>query len=442
MKKQTTSNIVMSPETKVTFPPLHKSQAIVHDDPHRFKVLVAGRRFGKSWLALREALDRAINLGMLVWFVSPTYNNVLTHWRTAKMMVGQLYTYKNEQYKYMEFYIGDRRGSIAFKSGDRPNNLLGEGLDYLVLDEAAYQSEDLWYRVLRPSLSDKQGGALLISTPNGVSNYFYRLYLAGQDIEEPEWASWRFPSVNNPKMTKSEVAAAKRDLPDLRFKQEYLAEFVSDAGGVFRNLENVTLAHTLSEPTVGKHYVAGVDWGRKNDFTVVSIFDSAGEQVHIERFSEIGYAVQRQRIVALNEKWAFKDIYAESNSMGMPNIEALQAEGLPITPIYMTNVMKTLLVERLALNIERGFIKLISPEENIGEMQLGELQSYTLHRTRGGLQVAYDAPRGMHDDIVVATMLANMGLTPPIRKELKIAPNPFYGGKQEKHYEDINYERA
>jgi terminase large subunit-like protein len=434
MPRKAVQPIKMSEQTRVTFPPLHAAQMKVDESDARFKVLVAGRRFGKSLFARQTVLHKAINEGKIVWFVSPTYNNVQTHWRAAKRMVGNLATYQNEQQKYMEFEIGNRFGSIAFKSGDSPNNLLGEGLDYVVVDEAAYQDEELWFRVLRPSLADKQGGALLISTPNGVTNWFYRMYLAGLDELQPAWQSWVFRTIDNPYIAQEEIDAAEQDLPELKFKQEFLAQFVSDAGGVFRNLENAARVHTLLEPElppegVKSRYVAGVDWGRKNDFTVVTIVDIiSGEQKHIERFSEIGYKVQRDRIWSLYEKWNIGKFYIESNAAGAPNIEALEAEGLPIQPVYMTNPVKTQLIEAYAANIERDRLKLISSKERIGQLQIGELQAYSIERSRSGLQITYNAPRGMHDDMVISGALANIPLTEKRHKELTITANPFYGG--------------
>lgn len=417
--------------------PLHPAQQEIKNDTHRFKVLACGRRWGKSMLAKEEGLDRAINLSQKVWFVSPTYNNVQTHWREVKRIVGDLPTYKNEQQHYMEFEREDGRvGSLAFKSGDRPDNLLGDGLDFIIVDEAAYQDPELWQRVLRPSLSDRNGGALLISTPNGTVNWFYMAYLYGQDPKREEWGSWRYVTLDSPFIKPSEIEAARSELPDQRFKQEYLAEFMSDAGGVFRGVDKVAVNHTRAEPDPERRYYAGIDWGRKNDFTVVSIFDDLGNQVAIERFTDIGFKVQTDRVVALFDKWQFANMYVESNAAGAPNVEALQTAGLPVTPIYMTNILKVTLVERLASNIEQQRITLLSPDEKIGELQIGELLSYSLERTHGGINITYNAPKGWHDDIVVATMLVNSQFQKAQSSSVEVVASPFYNSKKRKYYPD------
>lgn len=417
--------------------PLHEKQQEIKNDDHRFKVLACGRRWGKSMLAKEEGLDRAINRSQKVWFVSPTYNNVQTHWREVKRIVGDLPTYKNEQQHYMEFEREDGRvGSLAFKSGDRPDNLLGDGLDFIIVDEAAYQDPELWQRVLRPSLSDRNGGALLISTPNGTVNWFYSAYLYGQDPRREEWGSWRYVTLDSPFIKPSEIEAAKDELPDQRFRQEYLAEFMSDAGGVFRGVDLVAKNAILSEPDPERYYVCGIDWGRKNDFTVVSIFDDLGNQVAIERFTDIGFAVQTSKIKALYDKWQFRTMYVESNSIGAPNIEALEAEGLPVVSIYMTNVLKVALVERLASNIEQQRITLITKDEKVGELQIGELLSYSMERTHGGINITYNAPKGWHDDIVVATMLVNSHFQKAIGSTVEVVANPFYKNKQRHRFYD------
>lgn len=413
---------------RVILPPLHEHQQRVFNDDSRYRVLAAGRRFGKSTLAKAELLDAAINKGQRVWFISPTYNNVMTHWRDVKRLVGDLPTYKNEQQKYMEFEREDGTvGSLAFKSGERPDNLLGEGLDYVVIDEAAYQDAEIWDRVLRPALSDRQGRALFISTPNGTQNWFYALYLKGIDPLEERWRSFKFDTVDSPYIQASEVEDAKSSMPDLKFRQEYLAEFVSDAGGVFRGIDHVAIMDIQNEPDHENHkYYAGIDWGRKNDFTVVSIFNELGEQVFIDRFTDIGWEVQYARIAALNEKWKFARIKAEANSVGSANIEALVSAGLPIDAVYMTNVMKTQLVETAAAAIEQRKLMLLSDATPVGKQQIGELLSMSMYRTNGGLNITYKSAKEGHDDIVIATILAASFFKKAQSNKLKQSRNPFY----------------
>ncbi len=401
---------------------LHEKQKEVRFHPARYRVVCAGRRFGKSMLAMHECLDVAINQQKVVWWVSPTYNNVEEHWRTAKNTVGGLYTQKSEQRKFMIF----DKGELHFKSGDKPDNLRGSGIDLCVIDEAAFIKDELWNAVLRPSLSDRKGRALFISTPNGAGTLFHRLWLRGQEGNNPDWVSWRFPTTENTFIPgiEDEVRDAKKTMPAAMFAQEYLAEFRSAAGGVFVGVEDAATAPLLDGPVPGRLYVAGIDLGRKHDYTVVSIVDiESGEQAALYRFTDVGFSLQAKRIGAIIEQWGILRAYMESNFAG-GFIEELQEQGYPVVGVFMTFPTKAAMIEALAINLQKGQLKLLSANSQIGSIQLGEFQAYTMRITASG-NIRYGAPRGWHDDTVMATALANRGLVGKSRG-MKIVPNPFF----------------
>lgn len=423
----------------VVLQPYHKNQKKVADHPARFKVVNAGRRFGKSRLALFECLDRAINYGETVWWVSPTYNNVNTHWRVANAMIGHLATYKNVQQKYIEFHINGRKGSLSFKSGDRPDNLRGEGLDLCVLDEAAYIADEVWEAVIRPALSDKKGRALIISTPNGVGDWFHRAYLRGLDPLEPEWQSWHFRTVDNKAIEgmEEEVASAKKDLTDLRFRQEYLAEFVDYSGGVFFGLQEAAIFDGHAGPQDGYDYVFGVDLGRRNDYTVVQILgrkqgqeyidDEPIVQAAIHRYADVMFTKQMEHIEMLAELWNPVSVRIEENSIGLAIVEMMEEDtDLPIVAVNMSNTLKGELVENLSANIQRGRLLLLSDEHQLGAAQLGELRAFEMSKTTFG-NIRYAAKAGWHDDLVMSLMIANAHFRFKKRKSgMKSAVNPFY----------------
>lgn len=145
----------------------------------------------------------------------------------------------------------------------------------------------------------------------------------------------------------------------------------------------------------------GVDWGRAEDFTVISVLDAdTRQQVDMQRFNQVSWELQRGRLVTLYQRWQPKTILAESNSIGEPNIEALQAEGLPVQGFQTTAHSKGPLIDALALAIERQDIALLSDP-----VQLAELQAYTMERLPSGM-FRYSAPAGGHDDTVIALALA------------------------------------
>jgi len=206
----------------------HAGQADVHDHQARFKVLAAGRRWGKTRLGVNECFDVAAKGGR-AWWVAPSYKMSEVGWRPLQRIGSQVGAEVRHSLRRVTLPGG---GWVQIRSADDPQSLRGEGLDFVVLDECAFMKEAAWTEALRPALSDRKGGALFISTPKG-HNFFWRLWLQGNE-NGGEWKSWRFPTSTNPYIDGAEIEAARGTLPDRIFRQEYLAEFVPDAGGVFR----------------------------------------------------------------------------------------------------------------------------------------------------------------------------------------------------------------
>lgn len=215
---------------RVRLPSLHHYQQIVAKDPSRFKVLVCGRRWGKSKLAAVLAL-RAALLGQKVWWVAPTYSVSSIGWRMIRPMAEQVFAETQESVRTVTFPTG---GSITCKSADVPQNLRGESLDLVIIDEADFIQERVWTEVLRPSLADRKGSAIIISTPNIEGGWFHNIFNIGQDGSDPNTKSWRFPSITNPYLDPDEIEAAKRSLPEIVFRREFMAEFVSSSGALLK----------------------------------------------------------------------------------------------------------------------------------------------------------------------------------------------------------------
>lgn len=366
--------------------------------PARFKVLCCGRRWGKSLLALMVCLDAVGRGAETVWYVAPTFRMADLHWRTMKRFLRGVFPGKFRQSERRMLLDGG--AEIAFRSADNPDHLRGVGLDYLVVDEAAFvpNGEVVWGEALRPTLSDRQGGALIISTPRG-RNWFHTLYLRGLDPLQDEYASFHFPTATNPHIAPPEIEAAKRELPQRIFQQEYLAAFLDDGGSVFRRISDAATGG-VREPSDGR-YVVGVDWAKREDFTVFVVLDvEAGAVVALERFNQLDYAVQTQRLAALCERWRPVVVQAEQNSMGEPLLEQLQRDGLPVRGFKTTAGSKAKIIDQLALGFEQGALT-IPPDEVL----VAELEAYTMEPTRAG-HYRYNAPPGLHDDCVMALALA------------------------------------
>lgn len=212
--------------------PLSKAQEQVAHDTKRFRVVVAGRRFGKTHLAIRELCYHARLPEREVWYCSPTY-------RQSKQIVWRKLKHKLQDLRWIkrvnesELTIILKNGStIALKGADNADSLRGVGLDFLVMDEFADIDEEAWYEVLRPTLADKLGKALFIGTPKGIGNWAHDLY--SMPVENPEaWSSYQFTTIDGGNVKAEEIEAAKRDLDERTFRQEFLATFETYTGRIY-----------------------------------------------------------------------------------------------------------------------------------------------------------------------------------------------------------------
>lgn len=418
----------------VKLPKLHVNQQKIFDsvaiDGTQFTIVAAGRRFGKTYTSLALALEWAINRGKVVWWVSPSYSVSDSQWRRVKRSIGNLYSGKSEQGRRLEFYYewqdGTQQfGELTFKTGDNPDLLRGEGLDLLIIDEAAFVDPRLW-ETLRPALVDNKGSAVIISTPYGL-NWFYKMFQRGMTDSTGRWKSWHFTSYDNPLLDPAEINSAREDMPEDRFQQEHMAVFADDQSAVFRNLDAAAVVPKQTQRIANHIYLMGVDWGRKHDATVITVIDATtGEQVWMDRFTQTAWSVQKARLKSAVAKWRPKKIYIEENAAGQPVIESLiEEEGMKnIEPIFTSSANKSVMIEALSLAIERGSLKLLDEDTRDGKEQLVELRMYQLRRTNNSW--IYSAPKGFHDDTVMALALAWMGADAKPRV-MKQAGNPFYG---------------
>jgi hypothetical protein len=245
----------------VTLPPLYQQQMDVLKSPARFRVVVAGRRFGKTLLSVVACLQTALKGGR-VWLVSPSYKQTMEAWAYLQRLVSQMprSVAKTQIAELAVHFAGG--GSIQARTGDNPDNLRGAGLDGVVLDEAATLKPEVWDLVLRPALADKQGWALFIGTPRHF-NHFYDWYERGQSGDYPDWASWQHPTWTNPHIKPEEIEAAQRDMTPEDFDQEFGASFTAVGGAVFADLGRNRPAYLRPMPA-GLDVLrtgVGMDWG-------------------------------------------------------------------------------------------------------------------------------------------------------------------------------------
>jgi len=403
----------MKTRQRVKLPPLHKNQQVVRDSPARFKTLCCGRRWGKSRLASALATAEALQGGR-VWWLAPIYSVGGVGFRDLSGLAAQLQGTSINRSERLISYSGN--GSAQVKTADDPAMLRGDSLDLVIVDEAAHtpRLEEIWTDVLRPALADRKGKAIFISTPNG-RNFFWQLYQNGLDTERHDWQSFTYSTYDNPHIDNSEVDAMRATMPDVKFRQEILAEFI-DGESVFRNVNELATAKKQDEPVHGHTYTAGIDWGRSNDYTVIVIYDvTKGCVAFYDRFSGIEFSQQLERVKTVIERFKPSTTTVELNSIGTPLFEQMQKMKLPtkLVGFTMTNIGKSELVDGLSLALEQRTIELLNDS-----VMKAELLAFEAEKTKSGL-TRYTAPAGAHDDVVIALLLAygpNAGAGPLMRK--------------------------
>ena len=204
-------------------------QREVHSDPHRFKVICAGRRCGKSRLAAVTLLLEGLECpqGSGVMYVAPTQSQARVIIWSLLLEIGRD-VIKSSHVNNSEITLAN--GAVIYVRGaDRPDTLRGVSLSYAVLDEYADMKPSAWEEVIRASLSDRRGRAMFIGTPKG-RNHFYELF----HQEDDEWKSWHFTTEDNPLIHPDEIAAAKRTMSTFAFKSEYMASFDNSGTDTFK----------------------------------------------------------------------------------------------------------------------------------------------------------------------------------------------------------------
>ncbi len=395
---------------------LHRTQREVISHPARFKVLPAGRRWGKSecavlWCLMKGQGYRIRNEQAVIWIVFPTYRVAATAWRKFIRLSPRGWITATVGTDLSPIAI--RMGSVTyeFRSAEHPEKLVGEGLHALWMDECGTIKEAVWKESLRPTLMDVKAPALFTGTPKG-HNWFWDLFQQGQDPLFPETKSFSssanagMPSYQNPFIDPSEIATLANELTERQYKQEILAEFLSDDGAVFKDIRSHVRPIGNMEETVA----IGVDLARRHDFTVIIGLNKRGRVTYFDRFNQIDWPFQRLRIKAAWERLGRPVCVMDSTGVGDPFVQFIRPDlGMRLVPFEFTGKSKMPLVEALVIAWEEkgmdGEPFVTVPDEPV---LLNELQTFDARQMPSGY-TRYEASEGKHDDCVMALALAWVG---------------------------------
>ena len=396
---------------RVTLPRPHEKQQEIEASRAKRKVIVAGRRAGKTTLAAMTACEKARE-GRRVLLASPTQDQADQFWEKCRSWLAPLIdagiVQKNETRRTLIFPNG---GRIRAKTAHDADTLRGDYADFLVLDEFAIMDPSAWDLVGAPMLLDNDGDAWFISTPKR-KNHFHAMYARALGDDTGRWRAWHFTSHDNPHLSRAALDEITADLTEDSYKQEIMAEFLDNEGAVFRNIAACMHAPKYATPAEhkGHRLVMGADWGKQQDYTALSVVCAeCRREVAHDRFNKIDYEYQRGRLVNLAETWGVTVIVPEANSIGAPIIEQLQREPrlsrVRIAPFETTASSKPPMIESLALAMERVECQWIDDP-----IWTAELEAYEMKVSPTTNRPTYSAPEGVHDDTVIARGLAWSGI--------------------------------
>jgi hypothetical protein len=370
---------------------LHEGQRAVVAHPARFKVVMCGRRWGKSAFGIRWLCDGALAGEPVAWF-APSYKIALEAWRELVDRLSPVTERISEQDKRLELKTG---GVIEVWTLDGPDPARGRKYARVVIDEAGIVRDllEIWQAAIRPTLVDLGGQALLLGTPKGRRHGFVTLFQRGQG-EDADWQSFRAATADNPYIPLEEVEAAKRELPPEIFQQEFEGIPTDDGANPFGIQAIRSCIQPLSSHTP---VIFGVDLARSLDYTVVVGLDAWGTVAFLDRW-QLPWGETKSKVAELTKN---TPVVADATGVGDAIVSDLQGLGVDVTPHVFTQPSKLRLMQRLVAAFQGKQVGI--PDGWL----IRELEAFEFVYTATG--VRYEAPKGYHDDGVMALALALYG---------------------------------
>ena len=305
---------------------------------------------------------------------------------------------------------------ITFLSAEQGDNLRGFTVSkygILIIDEAAYVSDDVFYTAT-PFVNANKAPILAVSTPRFRAGFFYDFYTDGIEGKAGVF-SYNFADYPNPYITAEKLEMYRRRMPVNLFRADYLGEWMeatSDLFGDFAKVMNNTITMTEGENT------AGLDWGvgkdaqsSDSDYTALSVFNGERQQVRLLHFNDLDETATIAAVVDALLTYRVRKIVVETNSIGRVYLgllkKAIANRGVPcrVVEFNTTNESKRRIIEQFIVHVQNRTIQLLDE----AEMKI-QMSAYQMERTAGG-KVTYNAASGYHDDCIIATSLALYGLT-------------------------------
>lgn len=392
---------------EIIFPKLHKHQRVVYDavigdnGAGDIYVVKSKRQCGKSFLASLILIYFSLNKrDTTSLIVEPTLNQSRRVFKEiTKMLEGSnIIKNANQSLLSIDFINGSE---IIFKSAEQYDAIRGYSVSgILIVDEGAFIVDDV-YEILFPVRDAHNSPMLVISTPLFCDGYFYRLFTS-TNSKSYDWCDYDTSMF----LSDEKLEQYRNTLSELKFRSEYLGQFITDGGYVFRNITNCVLSDSIVK---GEPVVCGIDWavGNDGDDTVLSLLDANANAVDFIRINNMSPVEQIDTIVnKLNTIQSLKKVVVEQNSIGNVYFDMLKhkySRHSIITKFNTTNESKRRIIEQLATAFQNESVHIPNDRELINQ-----LQHYAVEKTAKGY--TYNG-QGAHDDYVMSLAMAYDALT-------------------------------
>ena len=432
----------------------HEAQMKILESKARFKIIVAGNRFGKDLHSIGEGVmrflemeneDRPIDINppVLWWIVAPNLRLARQNWRDLKKLFPKELVWDISLSNLTIETING--GIIEVHSADDPETLVGVGLDIVTITEAARIRElDTVWANLRQRLDSpgrgpggKGGIALINSTPRGRT-YFYTLSQMGDknsSLYSPEYETFHFTTWDNPHMAAKRYTIIGKDymgnditfedsikmgMTEERYRQDYLAEFIMETNSVFPHYERVLVRPhdkdgkvlrkeediekfwaEWEKPEPFEFYTIGYDPAHKGDQNPCVIRNSKGKVVKIDLMQGLGWDAQWDRLAMYSRLYNGAIVNFGATGLGETISSQLTKRGVPNNPISEQGQNKAKLVENLAVIVEQQWCQI--PYSREVEYQL---RDYVAVHREGRSTQYHNATDSGFDDIISALYFA------------------------------------
>lgn len=378
----------------------HKAQSIIAKSNKRFRVVNAGRRFGKTVLASEEIKGVALAKVARIVYIAPTIQQARDiMWQMLKKELLPI-TIKSKEAPSLELEVMNKDGEtsiILLRGWEAVETLRGQAFDLIILDEVASMRNFWigWNEVLSPTLVDRRGQCLFISTPKGF-NHFYDLY--NLQLKDPSYESFHFTTYDNPNIPVEEIEREKLSKPEDTFAQEYLADFRKQEGLVYKEFSRDRhVIHTIPEKDYVE-YIAGIDFGFTNPTAVI----------HIKRDRDENYFVMAEwyktgqtdeQVGDYVRSCGFNQVYPDPESPSA--IEVLNAKGVYVVEVIKNKDSIKNGIDRVRSLLKQGKLFIHASCSNL----ISEFETYSYPEKRPD-QNEYENPIKEHDHALDALRYA------------------------------------